>query len=276
MEEFSSKLDSLITQQEEILERLKAKNEATLTRYIRKIEDFKDYLRMQVNDLIQKIHTLESDYNRFTKSVEKKSYEAQKIEKEVQRRKALVTKLIDEFEKIRLEERTKIDEELRQYRMDAAQGMLTEFNEVSIPERSIDLVIDMILQICKYRNNDKTVRDNFMNLTKEVVGGKMDSHQEDLFASNSNQLDIVTRDLNEKFDLLESAANDMKKRANFMRSLQETRKLQEEKSANSNLSKKRREQTFFTNSNCKLNQSSSSTPGCAIVNTYQVCDRKLF
>lgn len=229
MEEFSSKLDSLITQQEEILERLKAKNEAILTRYIRKIEDFRDYLRMQVNDLVQKIHTLESDYNRFTKSVEKKSYEAQKVEKELQRRKALVQNLIDEFEKIRIDERAKIDDELRQYRMDAAQGMLTEFDEVSIPERSINVVIDMILQICKYRNQDDAVRNNFMNLTKEVVGGKMDARQEDLFAGNSKQLDIVTRDLNEKFDLLESAANDIKERANFMRNLQKTRKVQEEK-----------------------------------------------
>lgn len=219
--------------------------EHAMGRYVRQLENFNRQLDNFKRGMLEQMHDMESKSAKLENKIEKSNYVLGKLEKDIEKRKDLIERLNNDFEENRQVERKKIEEELRKFRKDAAEGMLTEFKEVAIAERDVETIIDMIHQIYRFRDMDAAVRAKFIKLVNEVIGDKMDIKEKEKFAANSNELGSVTTEINEKFDVLETAANEMKKRVQFMRNLHQTKIRQEKEKQERREQEEKRKANFL-------------------------------
>lgn len=237
MEKITTLLESVLTEQEAIktqLHELSENNEGNrvIEHYLRRLPELQRHLKMFHRELKENLYDYESKLKRLEKNIEKQTYISGKLDKEVERKREIVDLIHSDFEKTKERELKDIDEELRKYRMDAAQAMLTEFDQVAIAERDVRTLADLLKRITSYRRHDEAIRSRFMKILIEVLENKMDTQQKDLFAAISNESDKNTKDLHEQFDLVEKVSKEMEKRIDFMRNLYNIRKQQKEEKMN--------------------------------------------
>lgn len=232
MDKISSLLETVLTEIKNRLEEISATGKDSppnqFEPYIHQLTDLNHQLKVFKRGLDENIHNCESKLNRLEKSIDKQTYISVKLAKEVERKKEVLNFILTDFEKTREQELNNIDEELKTYRMDAAQAMLSEFNQVAIAERDVQNLASLLKKITSFRSKEETIRSKFAELVTSVLGNEMDTEQKDMFDSLSHQVERNTVDLHEQFDLVEKIASEMQKRTVFMHNLYSIRKKQQE------------------------------------------------
>ena len=242
MDQLLEKIDQLLSGHTALIDGM---TEHVMGRYVRQLENFNRQLDTFKRGMLERVHDMESKSTKLENQIGKSNYLLGKLEKEIERRKDLIERLNKDFEENRQIGQTETEKELRKFRKDAAERMLTEFKEVAIAERDVETIIDMIHEIYRFRDMDAAVRAKFMKLVNEVIGDKMDIKEKETFAANSNELGSVTTEINEKFGVLETAANEMKKRVQFMRNLHQTKIRQEKEKQERREQEEKRKANFL-------------------------------
>ena len=144
MDQLLEKIDQLLSGHTALIDGM---TEHVMGRYVRQLENFNRQLDTFKRGMLERVHDMESKSTKLENQIGKSNYLLGKLEKEIERRKDLIERLNKDFEENRQIGQTETEKELRKFRKDAAERMLTEFKEVAIAERDVETIIDMIHEI---------------------------------------------------------------------------------------------------------------------------------